>query len=153
LNDEHFSVEYEPWNKEKIYYDVWDLISTLNQTVKRNEHDKYYLPDIKSIEKVVEELEQEKRDNQFHIAEEESRDPKDRHSSYMLNMYKERFIKINYYLNLIKRVTNSPDKFSAIELSFGNDGMISGDIGYALEGLRPELDPNGDFQVLIENNH
>lgn len=155
LNETLFDVSYDPWNGTSIDFDVWDLIECLMDYVRKGPEDKYYMPDIFPISTIIESLEKEIDDFKRCLKEDEE-DPSLKHGGnyqYVANLYKEKIQEKSKHLSKLKKLSKSPKIYSSVELTFGNDGMVMGDFGYAMEQVKDKRTVDDDFYMIIENQH
>lgn len=153
--ESHFSIKYSTWNKESFDFDVWDLIDNLISLIKKGVNDRYYLPDIYPLTKVKEDVERDLKNNKRWLKEESSPKSSINKSTtdYIIRHYKEQIkIKTKDLVTLDKYI-NCGKAFSAVEITFGNDGMVTGNFGDAMETEIKNFKKEDDFHIIIESRH
>jgi len=153
-NEKIFALDYDKWNQENIKFDVWDLIEVLINLVRKGEADKYYLPNIYPITKSIEEVEKSLNDYKGWLEKEKRSEStkKNSNSNYIIDLYTERIEDKEKALKVLNEFIQTGDLYSTVELSFGNDGIVTGDFGYAMEQIRIDKSTE-EFYMIIENNH
>jgi len=126
-NKEEFNLEYDTWDDRLFKMEVWDIISTILGFIKKDKYDRYYKPDIYPVASLVEYIEKEIQDMKKYI-----QDTDDGNKS-MISYYDSDINKREKDLKEINRLIDTGEIFSTFELSFGNDGVVSGDLGTVME--------------------
>jgi hypothetical protein len=151
--EKEFDVTFEEWQGGFQFFDVWDLIENLINLIKKGPQDRYYLPDIKPITGLIDSLEASIMDYTRVLKEErEEIKKKPNKDRYILNLYNDKLKEANENVKVLKELVSNSKKFSFIEMSFGNDGIVDGNYGYAMEQIK-SIKPKDDFFVIIESRH
>lgn len=153
-NEDTFHISYEPWQELATQYDVGDLLETMIGLIRKNDGDKYYLPNIYPLENLVETIEKNISDYTRYLEEEKKQHTAKNGSAndYIFKLYTENLATNKKNLEIVNRFIATGVQFSTVEISFGNDGIVMGNYGYAMEGLT-SFEPTDEFHMIIENQH
>ncbi len=149
--EEDFKIAHIDWQNNTTNYDVWDLIECLIGVIKKGPEDKYWLPDFLPLGKLLETLEKSLSEYKKYLKENDNLSKLSK-NFYVTDVYADNIRDITDHLNGIKELFSGKGEYSFLEIAFGNDGMISGTFGDAMEQLHPSI-KNEDLYIYTENHH